>query len=78
MTATVSPPSTRSTHTPQDPRRPTIPAHRRGRRLTFPATAVAIGRLFLTDDSDTRSALDLIAADPDASSCSPCSASSQC
>lgn len=32
--------------------------------LPLPATAVAFGRLFLTDDSDTRKALDLIAADP--------------
>ena len=32
--------------------------------LLVPATAVAVGRLFLTDDGDTRRALDLIAADP--------------
>jgi hypothetical protein len=32
--------------------------------LVVPATAVTIGRLFMTDDSDTRAALDLIAADP--------------
>jgi hypothetical protein len=33
--------------------------------LPIPATCVAIGRLFQTDDSDTRRALDLIAANPD-------------
>ena len=33
--------------------------------LFVPATSVAIGRLFQTDDSDTRRALDLIAANPD-------------
>lgn len=33
--------------------------------LFVPATSVAIGRLFQTDDSDTRRALDLIAAHPD-------------
>jgi hypothetical protein len=33
--------------------------------LPIPPTAVAIGRLFQTDDSDTRRALDLIAANPD-------------
>ena len=33
--------------------------------LPIPATCVAIGRLFGTDDSDTRRALDLIAANPD-------------
>ena len=32
--------------------------------LLVPATTVAIGRLVLTDDGDTRKALDLIAADP--------------
>ena len=32
--------------------------------LLVPATAVTIGRLFMTDDSDTRAALALIAADP--------------
>ena len=33
--------------------------------LPIPATCVAIGRLFQTDDSDTRRTLDLIAANPD-------------
>jgi hypothetical protein len=33
--------------------------------LVVPSTCVAIARLFLTDDSNTRKALDLIAADPD-------------
>ena len=32
--------------------------------LLVPATTIAVGRLFVTDDSDTRKALDLIAADP--------------
>jgi hypothetical protein len=32
--------------------------------LLVPATTIAVGRLFATDDSDTRRALDLIAADP--------------
>jgi hypothetical protein len=32
--------------------------------LLIPAATVAIGRLFVTDDSDTRKALDLVAADP--------------
>ena len=32
--------------------------------LVIPSTCIAIGRLFLTDDSNTRQALDLIAADP--------------
>ena len=64
MTATVSAPSTRSTHTRK------VRDVRRFQRivaavvLLVPATTVAIGRLFLTDDSDTRGALDLIAADP--------------
>jgi hypothetical protein len=64
MTAIVSSPSTRSTS----------PRQRRDVRrfqriaaavvLLVPATTVAIGRLVLTDDGDTRRALDLIAADP--------------
>ena len=64
MTAIVSSPSTRSTG----------PAQRRDVRrfqrivaavvLLVPATTVAIGRLVLTDDGDTRKALDLIAAAP--------------
>jgi hypothetical protein len=64
MTATVSSPSTRST------RRPKVRDVRRFRRivaaviLLVPATTVAIGRLFVTDDSDTTRALDLVAADP--------------
>ena len=33
--------------------------------LVIPSTCVAIGRLFLTDDSSTRQSLDLIAAAPD-------------
>jgi hypothetical protein len=33
--------------------------------LVIPSTCIAIGRLFLTDDSDTRRALDLIATAPD-------------
>jgi hypothetical protein len=33
--------------------------------LVIPSTCVAIGRLFLTDDSSTRRSLDLIAAAPD-------------
>jgi hypothetical protein len=33
--------------------------------LPIPPTCIAIGRLFQTDDSDTRRALDLIAANPD-------------
>ncbi len=33
--------------------------------MLVPATSVAIGRLFQTDDSDTRRTLDLIAANPD-------------
>jgi hypothetical protein len=64
MTATVSSPSTRSTR----PRR--VRDVRRFQRivaaavLLVPATTVAIGRLFVTDDSNTRRALDLVAADP--------------
>jgi hypothetical protein len=33
--------------------------------MVIPATCIAIGRLFLTDDSSTRQTLDLIAANPD-------------
>jgi hypothetical protein len=64
MTATVSFPMTSSTR----PRK--VRDVRRFQRivaaavLPIPATAVAIGRLFVTDDGDTRRALDLIAADP--------------
>ena len=64
MTATLNSSSTRST-------RPHKVRDVRGFQrivaaviLPIPATAVAIGRLFVTDDSDTRRALDLIAADP--------------
>jgi hypothetical protein len=64
MTTTVGSPSTRSTR----PRK--VRDVRRIRRivaaviLLVPATTIAIGRLFVTDDGDTRKALDLIAADP--------------
>jgi hypothetical protein len=64
MTTTVGSPSTRSTR----PRR--VRDVRRVRRivaaviLLVPATTIAIGRLFVTDDGDTRKALDLIAAAP--------------
>jgi hypothetical protein len=64
MTTTVSSPSIRSTRTRK------VRDVRRFRRivaaviLLIPATTVAIGRLFVTDDSDTRKALDLVAADP--------------
>jgi hypothetical protein len=64
MTATLSSPSTPTTrpHKVRDVRRfQRIVA---AVILPIPATAVAIGRLFGTDDSDTRRALDLIAADP--------------
>ena len=33
--------------------------------MLVPATSIAVGRLFQTDDSNTRETLDLIAADPD-------------
>ncbi|HJV12889.1 MAG TPA: hypothetical protein VJ625_03270, partial [Propionibacteriaceae bacterium] len=33
--------------------------------LPIPPTCIALGRLFQTDDSDTRRALDLVAANPD-------------
>jgi hypothetical protein len=65
MTATVNSPSTRTTR----PRK--VRDVRRFRRivaavlLLVPATTTAIGRLFVTDDSDTRKALDLVAAVPD-------------
>jgi hypothetical protein len=65
MTATVSSPSTRSTR----PRK--VRDVRRLQRfvaavvLLVPATTVAIGRLFVTDDSDTRKALDLVATNPE-------------
>jgi hypothetical protein len=64
MTAIVSSPGRRST----SPRQ--LPDVRRFQRmaaavvLLVPATTIAIGRLVVTDDSDTRKALDLIAADP--------------
>jgi hypothetical protein len=64
MTATLSSPSTRSTrpHKIRDVRR--FQRIIAAAILLVPATSVAIGRLFVTDDSDTRRALDLIAADP--------------
>ena len=64
MTTTVSSASTRSTR----PRK--VRDVRRLRRivaavvLLVPATAIAVGRLFVTDDPDTLKALDLIAANP--------------
>jgi hypothetical protein len=64
MTATVSSASTRSTRPGK------VRDVRRFQRyvaavvLLVPATTVAIGRLFVTDDSNTRKALDLVAADP--------------
>ena len=39
--------------------------------VLVPATCVAVGRLFQTDDSDTRRTLDLIAANPWSCKC-PC------
>jgi hypothetical protein len=76
MTTTVSSPTMRSTspHQARDVRR--------FRRivaaviLLIPAATVAIGRLFVTDDSDTRKALDLVAADPGRQFALTCSASS--
>ena len=64
MTAIVSSPSTRSTspHQRRDVRR--FQRIAAAVVLLVPATTVAIGRLVLTDDGDTRKALDLIAADP--------------
>jgi hypothetical protein len=62
MTATMTSQITRFAH-----QRPDV---RRFQRivaavvLLVPATTVAIGRLVVTDDSDTRKALDLIASDP--------------
>jgi hypothetical protein len=64
MTTTVSSTSTRSTR----PRK--VRDVRRLRRivaavvLLVPATTIAVGRLFVTDDPDTLKALDLIAANP--------------
>jgi hypothetical protein len=64
MTITVGSPSARST----GPRK--VRDVRRVRRivaaviLLVPATTIAVGRLFVTDDGDTRQALDLIAGDP--------------
>ncbi|HTF40577.1 MAG TPA: hypothetical protein VK754_08290 [Propionibacteriaceae bacterium] len=64
MTTTVSSASTRSTR----PRK--VRDVRRLRRivaavvLLVPATTIAVGRLFVTDDPDTLKALDLIAANP--------------
>jgi hypothetical protein len=64
MTATVTAQSARSTRLDE------VRDVRRFQRivaaivLLVPATTVAIGRLVVTDDGDTRKALDLIAADP--------------
>ena len=64
MTATVSSPSTRS------PRTRKVRDLRRVERivaavvLLVPGIAAALSRLFTTDDSDARKALDLVAADP--------------
>jgi hypothetical protein len=63
MTATATPASTRSNpYKVRDPRR--FQRIAAAVVLLVPATTVAIGRLVVTDDSDTRKALDLIAADP--------------
>ena len=64
MTAIVSSPSTRSTRSRQrrDVRR--FQRIAAATVLLVPATTVALGRLVLTDDSDARKALDLVAADP--------------
>ena len=64
MTATVSSPSTRShsIRKVRDLRR----VERRAAAvvLLIPGIAAALSRLFTTDDSDARKALDLVAADP--------------
>ena len=62
MTATITTQSTHSTRQRPDVRR--FQRIAAAAVLLVPATAVAIGRLVVTDDSDTRKALDLIAADP--------------
>jgi len=62
MTATITTWSTRSTRERPDVRR--LQRIAAAVVLLVPATTVAIGRLVVTDDSDTRKALDLIAADP--------------
>jgi hypothetical protein len=62
MTTIVSSASTHST-----PQHPDVRRFQRIAAAVFllvPATTVALGRLVVTDDSDTRKALDLIAADP--------------
>jgi hypothetical protein len=65
MAATISAPSTRLT------RRRQVRDIRRFQRivaaviLMVPATTVAISRLFVTDDTDSRKALDLVAANPE-------------
>jgi hypothetical protein len=62
MTATMTSQITRFAHQRPDVRRfQRIVA---AAVLLVPATTVAIGRLVVTDDSDTRKALDLIASDP--------------
>jgi hypothetical protein len=67
MTVTNARPSTIP---PVDARRPVRDIRRFQRYaaaaiMLVPATSVAIGRLFQTDDSNTRRTLDLIAANPD-------------
>jgi hypothetical protein len=65
MAATISSPSTRLIS------RRKVRDIRRFQRivaaviLLVPATTVAISRLFVTDDTDTRKALDLVAANPE-------------
>jgi hypothetical protein len=53
----------REPHPPRDVR--TLQRYAAAVILPIPATCVALGRLFQTDDSDTRRTLDLIAANPD-------------
>ena len=62
MTATITTWRTRPTRQRPDVRR--LQRIAAAVVLLVPATTVAIGRLVVTDDSDTRKALDLIAADP--------------
>jgi hypothetical protein len=50
-------------HRPRDVR--TLQRYAAAVILPIPATCVALGRLFQTDDSDTRRTLDLISANPD-------------
>ena len=53
----------REVHRPRDVR--TLQRYAAAVILPIPATCVALGRLFQTDDSDTRRTLDLISANPD-------------